>query len=197
MKSILISVKPKWVEKILNGEKTIEVRKSAPKIDLPCKVYIYCTKGKNRYDICVIHNKSKDKKDYSFCKIGNGKVVAEFTLNEIEELKNTLLPTIPTCVYLTKTKRYASAMEKESCLSQDEIYTYLSGRDGYAWYIDNLIVYDNPKELSDFKKENKCHYANYEQGCCFETCTFFDLKDCDGKYSKITVAPQSWCYVEE
>ena len=31
MKSILISIKPKWVEKIIRGEKTIEVRKSAPK----------------------------------------------------------------------------------------------------------------------------------------------------------------------
>lgn len=31
MKSVLISIQPKWVEKIANGEKTIEVRKTAPK----------------------------------------------------------------------------------------------------------------------------------------------------------------------
>ena len=30
MKKILISIRPKWVEKIVNGEKTIEVRKFAP-----------------------------------------------------------------------------------------------------------------------------------------------------------------------
>lgn len=30
-KCILISVKPEWVKKILNGEKTIEIRKTAPK----------------------------------------------------------------------------------------------------------------------------------------------------------------------
>ena len=46
MKKILISIKPKWVAKILNGEKTIEVRKTAPKCELPCEVYIYCSKGK-------------------------------------------------------------------------------------------------------------------------------------------------------
>lgn len=28
MKSVLISIQPKWVEKICSGEKTIEVRKS-------------------------------------------------------------------------------------------------------------------------------------------------------------------------
>ena len=46
MKAIMISIQPKWVAKILNGEKTIEIRKSMPKCDLPIKVYIYCTKEK-------------------------------------------------------------------------------------------------------------------------------------------------------
>lgn len=45
MKSVLISIKPKWVEKIVNGEKTIEVRGTAPK-EVPFKAYIYCTKDK-------------------------------------------------------------------------------------------------------------------------------------------------------
>ena len=46
MKSILISIKPQYVADILNGYKTIEIRKTKPKCELPCKVYIYCTKGK-------------------------------------------------------------------------------------------------------------------------------------------------------
>ena len=146
MKNILISIKPKWVAKILKREKTIEIRKSMPKCDLPCKVYIYETKSKW---LKPYHNTITNKIVYNEYE-GRGKVVAEFTLNRIEELENTMLPTIPTCVYLTKTKRYASAVEKASCLSQDKIYTYLSGRDGYAWYIDNLIIYDKPKELSEF-----------------------------------------------
>ena len=49
MKSVLISIKPKWVEKIASGEKTIEVRKTAPK-EVPFKAYIYCTKGKDGYE---------------------------------------------------------------------------------------------------------------------------------------------------
>ena len=44
MKSILISIKPKYVADILNGKKTLEIRKSMPKCELPIDVYIYCTK---------------------------------------------------------------------------------------------------------------------------------------------------------
>ena len=32
MKAVLISIQPKWVEKIASGEKTIEVRKNKRKI---------------------------------------------------------------------------------------------------------------------------------------------------------------------
>ena len=46
MKSVLISIKPKWCELIANGEKTIEVRKTKPKLETPFKCYIYCAKGK-------------------------------------------------------------------------------------------------------------------------------------------------------
>ena len=37
MKSVLISIKPKYCELIVNGEKTIEVRKTRPKIETPFK----------------------------------------------------------------------------------------------------------------------------------------------------------------
>lgn len=42
-KAVMLSIRPKWVEKIANGEKTIEVRKTKPKLDTPFKCYIYCT----------------------------------------------------------------------------------------------------------------------------------------------------------
>ena len=44
MKSILLSIKPEWLCKILNGEKTIEVRKKFPK-DYVGWVYLYCSKS--------------------------------------------------------------------------------------------------------------------------------------------------------
>lgn len=65
MKSVLISIRPQWCEKIASGNKTIEVRKSAPK-EVPFKAYIYCTKGKSQ----------------SRC----GKVIGEFTCNNITKI---------------------------------------------------------------------------------------------------------------
>lgn len=44
--AVLLSVRPKWCELIANGKKTIEVRKTKPKIRPPFKCYIYCTKPK-------------------------------------------------------------------------------------------------------------------------------------------------------
>ena len=46
-KKVLLSVKLEWCEKIFSGEKTIEVRKSAPKLKPPFEVLVYMTKPKN------------------------------------------------------------------------------------------------------------------------------------------------------
>lgn len=35
MKAVLISIKPTWCAKIASGEKTIEVRKTKPKLETP------------------------------------------------------------------------------------------------------------------------------------------------------------------
>ena len=163
MKAVMISIKPEWVEKILNGEKTIEIRKTIPKCELPCKVYIYCTK--NRHLACVV-NKNGAKLFYT-CNnetafiaggyLGNGKVVAEFTLNKFWEFD-------PFGECTPQWKYLLGKILGLSRLSQYELFDYLGAKKGYALYIDNLKIYDKPKELSK---------------------------------SKLTKAPQSWCYVEE
>ena len=43
MKAILISTPPEACEAIASGKKTIEVRKTRPKIEMPVKCYIYMT----------------------------------------------------------------------------------------------------------------------------------------------------------
>ena len=60
MRSVLISIRPKWCEKIISGEKTIEVRKTRPKINQPFRCYIYQT--------------------------GKGGVIGEFVCDEIFDL---------------------------------------------------------------------------------------------------------------
>ena len=91
MKAILISVQPKWVAKIFNGEKTIEIRKTMPKCDLPIDVYIYCTKKETLRQVAFRgwFNSNKWEKKYPLasCSVDySGKVVAKFTLNKIEAI---------------------------------------------------------------------------------------------------------------
>lgn len=89
-KAILMSIQPQWVCKILNGEKTIEVRKKFPK-DYVGWVYIYCTKGKlpiMEYINRGVHSVIADIKfDKNFKYYLNGTVVARFWCNKVEEIK--------------------------------------------------------------------------------------------------------------
>ena len=50
-KAVLISIQPNWCELIASGKKTVEVRKTKPKLDTPFKCYIYCTKAKDFFSI--------------------------------------------------------------------------------------------------------------------------------------------------
>ena len=139
-KSILISINPEFVEKILNHTKTIEIRKTKPKCELPCKVYIYCTKGKKLYK-CV-SNFDED--------LLNGKVVAEFTLNKADTLERDLNDWLPKNRY-----DVSNELLKYINLNQEQLWNYGQGKTLYAWYIDGLKIYDKPKELSEFSSISK------------------------------------------
>lgn len=45
MKSVLLSLKPEWWERMKTGEKTLEIRRSRPVgVELPVRVIVYATK---------------------------------------------------------------------------------------------------------------------------------------------------------
>lgn len=191
MKAIMISVKPEYTVKILNGEKILEIRKTIPKCELPCKVYIYCTKGshnnwlrvypfnirKNIYQLC----------DDSFNAL-NGTVVAEFTLNKIDTIE-ICDPDVLVNGEIVNIMDY----KKASCLSLDDFMDYIGyGSDndgwgnkewdkGFGWHIDNLKIYDKPKELNEF------------------STILHRLKGKQSRYTShlLQRPPQSWCYVKE
>ncbi len=58
-KAVMISIQPKWCELIASGKKTIEVRKTKPKIDTPFKCYIYCTSSDIHSGLVVGDNEAK------------------------------------------------------------------------------------------------------------------------------------------
>lgn len=141
MKKVLISIRPEWVAKILNGEKTLEIRKSAPK-DLPCEVYIYCTKGNPSISPFEFYESGRPPHI-----IGgeiNGKVVAKFTLNK------TYLLTKEKIGYVAWAGMGCFKYEKDACITKEQLDKYLNGKDGYAWLIDDLKIFDEPKELKEF-----------------------------------------------
>lgn len=83
MKSVLISIQPKWCELIASGKKTIEVRKTMPKIDTPFKCYIYCTlSGSNEF---FKEDCKGDIAEWNRSKMAlkKGKVIGEFVCDEI------------------------------------------------------------------------------------------------------------------
>lgn len=184
MKSVLISIKPKYCELIVNGEKTIEVRKTRPKIETPFKCYIYMSQG----DL-------KDLGSYSELIYKNRmKVIGEFVCDRVDEYiayktqKGSKLCKNPLF--------YACLPIQEMCLTIEQVETYGKSKTVYGWHISDLKIYEKPKELSEFrpicKFEGKdaicalfCLNWKYDGGLFFE-CT-----------RKVTRPPQSYMYVEE
>lgn len=137
-KAVLISIRPKWCEKIVNGEKTIEVRKTRPKkLKNPFRCYIYCTQGR----------------DARRLRGSWGKVIGEFTCDGfwIGSPRNTNpIFCMAACMDGFDTEKYA----------KDKIL--------YGWHISDLRIYDTPRELSEFRRAtdpcDSCH-AEYTWKC--------------------------------
>lgn len=62
-KSVMLSVRPERCEKICCGEKTIEVRKTRPKLQTPFKCYIYCNCKTVRHGITFDSKHEADRYD--------------------------------------------------------------------------------------------------------------------------------------
>lgn len=191
-RAVLISIRPEWVEKIGEGKKTIEVRKTRPKLIPPFKCYIYCTlPRKNKSHVMYL----------SICddegiREMNGKVVGEFECDKITWLTHVGFAGCPFFNLEAMKNSYTvdnSFNFSDSCLTIDQIEKYLDGGDGYAWHISDLKIYETPKELTEFhtwKKCKSCSKSGYESTACThdENCMVPAV---------ITKAPQSWCYVEK
>lgn len=191
-KAVMISIRPKWCEKICNGEKTIEVRKTRPKMDTPFKCYIYCTIG--GLDLNIPISQERLMRDYMEtgsmkslnCPLGNGKVVGEFICDQIYELETKARGGS----YYVKGEDQPTTNDvaRQSCLTLKDMHEYLKGAKGYGWHISNLKIYDTPKELSKFSRPF--------ENCIDKVCDEFGCASCENG-GHIKHAPQSWCYVEE
>lgn len=141
-KAVMISTQPKWCKLIANGKKTIEVRKTKPKLETPFKCYIYETLGKLGKEVCW------RVWEYD----GKGKVIGEFVCDDIDELHEyELIPQGKSYLY---EKARLDLFFEQSCMSYGQLSEYRKSlpyyRPLYGWHISNLVIYDEPKELSEF-----------------------------------------------
>ena len=144
MDSVMISIQPKWVALIASGKKTVEVRKTKPKIDTPFKCYIYCTKGKTPNDILTFAG--YEEGEYIGDYYANCSVIGEFVCDEIITLGN--VSTDPWCRLLGDVhERLKRLVNEQARLTEKELLDY-GGK--YAWHISDLVIYEEPKELGEF-----------------------------------------------
>lgn len=175
-KAVLISIRPKWCELIANGKKTIEVRKSRPKIATPFKCYIYCTTGGIK----------KMPKDYIAENFERGKVIGEFVCDSIDTYDDDT-------IFSFRHEDYARWNDFDldrACIHPEDFQNYSDGEWLYGWHISDLKIYDKPRELREFKKINRdCFYADL--GLAKRDCP-----DCKNSGCFFERPPQSWRYVE-
>lgn len=198
MKAVLISIQPKWCELIASGKKTVEVRKTRPKIKMPFKCYIYCTLPNPKTDYSWQYEPNLYVKDgkvkwidgaferTTFWHYAHQKVIGEFVCDRIYGIINF-------SPYESDDNHHTifPFVLKQTCLTEDEIDEYLGQKDGCGWHISNLVIYDKPRELGEFLKATKVYPS-----------LIHDIADignghrCNNFYYPLKRPPQSWCYVE-
>ena len=198
MKAVMISIQPKRCEKIAKREETIEVQKTRPKEETPFKCYIYCTKGENLW----LTQKGVKSKTELAGYLLNGKVIGDFVCDWITEIT-------PHCDVKDFVNQYIhgypAILDENYCLSFQEMKAYLGNKNGYDWHISDLKIYDNPKELSEFRKycemieRFEVESVEFFENCIYcpkliETDSGLCAVDCE---NRLTRPPKSWCYVEE
>lgn len=132
-KAVMLSIRPKWCEKIASGEKTIEVRKTRPKLDTPFKCYIYCTQSG-----VALGARGK-----------HGKVIGEFTCDRIDRLAPA---NEPYGIY-----DIDDDYVLQTCLENGALWDYGHGTPLCGWHISGLRIYDAPRELREFERSYECN----------------------------------------
>ena len=191
-RAVLISIRPEWVNKIVTGEKTVEIRKNRPNLETPFKVYIYCTDGfgKNTVNIPITqeqlwkHYAETGSMECLNCPIGNQKVIGEFICDDILNIdKRGMEYNFDYCYSSLREwgnddiAIYIKAVRK-SCVPREQLNQYGGNVPFlYLWKISKLKIYETPKELSAFTGLRKTRFGS-------------ELVPCKHP-------PQSWCYVED
>ena len=200
-KAVLISIQPKWCELIASGEKTVEVRKTRPKLETPFKCYIYCALGDRRW-----RSTSRELQLFfgNGSELSNGKVIGEFVCDTIDQYDYDYCTHPEIGMDYDCGDNWWEISDEDlacACLTESQFRMYAYPNEiMYGWHISDLVIFDKPKELREFyifcdrcdEHPIRCEYGyeeNTENG-------YYSECMCDFK-RPIKRPPQSWCYVEE
>lgn len=226
MKAIMKPIKPETCANIMNNKQSILVIKNEKEATAIKKlideygyadIYVYCSKSNTQYlvgsknKVCEILTKSADATfspnidKYT----GNGKVVFKFRCYNVEEIVWQRVFEQYPFHYLEEESGYGTKtlntneFKRKTCLTDEELEQYLntdeSNKHAYAIHISDLEIFDEPKELSEFRKPNT---PSYEQTKPF--AEIFSKSYTQEEYKKqcerfgfvLTKAPKNFCYVE-
>lgn len=203
MKAVLLSIRPNWCEKIFNGEKTIEVRKNAPKLETPFKVYVYCTAPKERWSVGhqIFFNDTLYTLPTGELKLGdalelradwlgkydennflNGKVIGSFVCDKHEVFDSAwsewaygCAPYDVPCAMPMSEERAIKICKEYGCMSLDDIVKYFGDEDWTAhfWHITEPKLFDKPKMVTEFAVYGRCAQECSE----YDICMKYDSKE--------------------
>ena len=112
-------------------------------METPFKCYIYCTKD-NALAEKTLRGFTEDGKAIYY-KANKGKVIGEFVCVTIFDLNEAAL-------FAGMDEINNSVIEEYSCVDIDELLHYKGSKNMiYGWSISDLVIYDKPSELRDFR----------------------------------------------
>lgn len=133
MKAVLLSIHPQYCSYISKGIKTVEVRKTRPRVDVPFKCYVYCTISKN-------------------WPAWSGRVIGEFICDSIINFGN--VATDPWALLQGSIYDHLKRVViNDACLSELAMLSY-GGR--FGWHISDFHLYDKPRPLTEFFISGDC-----------------------------------------
>lgn len=185
MMSVLLACRPQYCAKIFNGEKTIEVRRTRPKIDTPFEVLVYETKAqfvKSIRGACTTYG------------YGRGKVIGSFVCDRVR-----------LCIpFGLKGHLLSQEVYREMCLTKEQLDKYGGLKTLYGWHITEPKLFDKPRELGEFFVP--CKEYDSDKPHCWE-CDYYSYSPNDsgdaqeeclcGGCKRLSRPPMSWQYVED
>ena len=166
MKAVMLSIRPEWCDLIIRHKKTVELRKTRPRLQTPFKVYIWCTKARTFW--ARVHGNGWQQLDE--------RVIGEFICDDIRRIgpeycvvKEDIESAISgSCLTVPQAKNYAGWKPGMS---------YADLKDLYGWHISDLKIYDEPVKLKNFQAKRLDRRGGGLKDICDPPQSWFYLEE--------------------